>query len=173
MATLEELKQEATELGITFSANIGAEKLTAKIEDFYKSQETSEKEILEAMAKKEAEAKEEKSEEKSAVSGNKELTKKAKIKAAEDRAKETRVITIIDNDQRVNNQTTVATVNCSNAHFDLGTVHIPLNVPVEVRQGHIDVLKGVEIPQHVKDPQTGLHKVYVRPRYSISFEQMD
>ena len=48
MATLQELKQEATELGIEFSANIGAAKLAEKIENFYSSQENSEKEIQEA-----------------------------------------------------------------------------------------------------------------------------
>ena len=164
MATLEELKQEATELGINFSANIGAEKLSAKIDEFYKSQETSDVEILVA----EKEAAKEKSEEKSAVKGKKSLADKAKD--AEVRAKKTRVIIITDNDQRVNNQTTVATVNCSNMYFDLGTVHIPLNLPVEVRQGHIDVLAGVEIPLHIKDPKSGLTVTTIRKRYSISYE---
>ena len=46
--TLEELKQEAKDLGITFVPNISAAKLAAKIEAFYESQETSDKEILEA-----------------------------------------------------------------------------------------------------------------------------
>lgn len=164
--TLEELKQEAKDLGIKFVPNISAEKLAIKIEEFYESQETSDKEILEAAV----EAKE-KSEEKSAVSGKTGAVEKARI--AEEYARKTRIITIIDNDQRVNNQTTVATVNCSNMYFDLGTAHIPLNVPVEVKQGHIDVLKGVEIPQHVKDPVSGLHRVNIRPRYTISYESFE
>lgn len=164
--TLEELKQEAKDLGIKFVPNISAEKLAIKIEEFYESQETSDKEILEAAV----EAKE-KSEEKSAVSGKTGAVEKARI--AEEYARKTRIITIIDNDQRVNNQTTVATVNCSNMYFDLGTAHIPLNVPVEVKQGHIDVLKGVEIPQHVKDPVSGLHRVNMRPRYTISYESFE
>ena len=164
--TLEELKQEAKDLGIKFVPNISAEKLAIKIEEFYESQETSDKEILEAAV----EAKE-KSEEKSAVSGKTGAVEKARI--AEEYARKTRIITIIDNDQRVNNQTTVATVNCSNMYFDLGTAHIPLNVPVEVTQGHIDVLKGVEIPQHVKDPVSGLHRVNIRQRYTISYESFE
>lgn len=164
--TLDELKQEAKELGIKFVPNISAEKLAIKIEEFYESQETSDKEILEA-----AVAVKEKSEEKSAVSGKDSKVEKAR--KAEEYARKTRVITIIDNDQRVNNQTTVATVNCSNMYFDLGTAHIPLNVPVEVKQGHIDVLKGVEIPQHVKDPVSGLHRVNMRPRYTISYESFE
>ena len=64
MATLQELKQEATGLGITYSANIGVDKLQAKIDEFYESQETSGSEILAAVERQEAM---EKSEEKSAV----------------------------------------------------------------------------------------------------------
>ena len=167
--SLDELKKEAKELGINFSANIGEEKLQSKIDEYYESQETSGKEIQEAVAKIEAE---EKSEEKSAVSGNPKANRIAKAKAAEAKARKTKVITIIDNDQRVNNQTTVATVNCSNMYFDLGTVHIPLNIPVEVKQGHINSLKELKIPLHVKDAKTGLHKMMLRPRYTISYEDM-
>lgn len=167
MATLEELKQEATELGINFSANIGAEKLSAKIEEFYKSQETSGKEIQEAVEKKA----EEKSEEKSAVKGK--LSPIERARKAEEAARKTRIITITDNDSRENNQTTVAVANCTNAYFDLGTVYIPLNVPVEVKQGHIDALQGVEIPMHAKDPKSGLNTTVMRRRYSISFENIE
>ena len=165
--SLDELKKEAKELGINFSANIGEEKLQSKIDEYYESQETSGKEIQEAV--KEVE---EKSEEKSAVSGNeKKQTKGERIAAAKRRAEETRVVTIIDNDQRVNNQTTSCTANCSNEFFDLGQIVLPLNTPVEVRQGHIDTLREVTIPQHVKDSKTGLSRVEMRPRYSISFER--
>ena len=167
MATLEELKQEATELGINFSANIGAAKLTEKIDEFYKSQESSGEEIQAAIEKKEAT---EKSEEKPAVKGNEKASRVARAKENENRARKTRIVTIVDNDVRENNQTTVAIANCSNMYFDLGTVYIPLNVPVEVKQGHIDVLNGVEIPLHGKDPKTGLTATTVRKRYSISYE---
>ena len=168
MATIEELKQEATELGISFNQNIGADKLQAKIDAYYESQETSGNEILAAVEKQEAM---EKSEEKSAVNDNGKSNDLAKfVSAAEAAARKTRVVTITDNDQRENNQTTVAVVNCSNLYFDLGTVYIPLNVPVEVRQGHINVLLETEIPLHVKDPKTGLSTLAMRKRYSVSYE---
>lgn len=168
MTTIEELKQEATELGISFNQNIGADKLQAKIDAYYESQETSGNEILAAVEKQEAM---EKSEEKSAVSDNGKSADLAKfVNAAEAAARKTRVVTITDNDQRENNQTTVAVVNCSNLYFDLGTVYIPLNVPVEVRQGHINVLLETEIPLHVKDPKTGLSTLAMRKRYSVSYE---
>ena len=99
------------------------------------------------------------------------VTISEKIRAAKEAAMKTVVVTVIDNDSRVNNQTTTAPVNCSNRYFDLGTVHIPLNEPVEVMQGHIDVLKDVVIPHHVSDPKTGLSKVVTRKRYTIQYEQ--
>lgn len=169
MATIEELKQEAKDLGIKFVPNISAEKLATKIEEFYQSQETSDAEILQVPE----EVVEEKSEEKSAVKGKDgKLSRHAKAKIAEENANKTRVITIIDNDTRENNQTTVAVANCSNLYFDLGTVYIPLNVPVEVRQGHINVLKELEIPLHTKNPKTGLSETRMRPRYTISYEDI-
>ena len=171
MSKIEDLKQEATELGISFNQNIGADKLQAKIDEWYKSQETSGNEILAAVEKQEAM---EKSEEKSAVKDNKEsaFNIHAYAKKAEEAARKTRVVTITDNDQRENNQTTVAVVNCSNVYFDLGTVYIPLNVPVEVRQGHINVLSETEIPLHVKEPKTGLSTLTMRKRYAISYEDV-
>jgi len=164
MATLQDLKQEATDLGIEFSANIGAAKLAEKIEGHYKSQETSGEEIQAAVAAKEQ------SEEKPAVKGKEDRYSRAKKR--EDNARKTRIITVTDNDTRENNQTTVAVANCSNLYFDLGTVYIPLNIPVEVRQGHIDVLANVEIPLHVKDSKSGLFRTEIRKRYSISYEQV-
>lgn len=153
--TLDELKKEATELGIKFNVGIGEEKLKAKIEEFYESQETKvEPEVEEinpviSLAKK------------SGKTMN-DLASEAKA-----RANKFVIVTILDNDQRVNSQTTFAPVNCSNQFFDLGTMHIPLNVAVEVRQGFIDVLREIKIPQHVKDYKTGLSTYVMRPRYSI------
>ena len=161
--TLDELKQEAKDLGIEFSANIGKAKLQDKINAYYAGEETSGKEVLEAASKK-AEAVDEpgmSADVSSAI---------AKVKAD---ANKTRVVTIIDNDQRVNGQTTTCTVNCSNMYFDLNTIILPLNTPVEVRQGHINVLKELQIPQHVKDTKTNLSTVRLVPRYTISYENVE
>ena len=165
---IDELKQEASELGITFAKNIGAAKLKEKIDEFYESQETSEKEIVEAV--KASEKSEEKSAESGKVGGKSKGQRVAEARAA---AFKTRVVTIIDNDQRVNNKTTTCTVNCSNAHFDLDTILLPLNLAVEVKQGHLDVLKEIKIPQHVVDNRSGLSTARMVPRYTISYEQMD
>lgn len=157
---IEELKAEATSLGIQFPKNIGAATLKEKIDTFYESQETSGKEIQNAVEAKE------KSEKNSAENGN--LSKRERIAAAKAAANVERIVTIVDNDQRVNSQTTTAVVNCSNIHFDLGTMVIPLNIPVKVKQGHIDVLKDATISLHSKDQRTGLSVARPVARYSIT-----
>ena len=163
---LSALKQEAKDLGIEFSANISAAKLQEKIDAHYESQETSGKELEEAVAKVAAQ---EKSEEKPAVSGN--ISMAALARELYEKACKTVVVTIIDNDQRVNNQTTTVPVNWSNQYYDLGTMSFPLNTPIEVQQGFINVLKECMIPHHVKDPKTNLSTTVMRQRYTISYEQ--
>ena len=156
METLEELRKEATELGIEFASNIGATKLRAKIDEFYESQESP---IVVSEVEDEVE-------EITPVVAGKSMREVAL--EMRNRANKVKVVVVIDNDQRVNNQTTVATVNCGNSYFDLGTMHIPLNVPVEIKQGFIDVLLEIKIPQHVKDIKSGLNSVVMRPRYSVT-----
>lgn len=160
MSTLEELKQEADDLGLSYAKNVSANKLQEKIEQYYESQETSGP-ALEAIVAQEAVKPK-------STAGAKSLNEKiAKAKAA---AEETRIVTIIDNDQRVNNQTTTCTVNCSNEYFDLGTIILPLNEKIEVRMGHLKTLEQVKIPLHMRDNKTGLSTVKLRPRYTISYE---
>lgn len=164
MSTLQELKQEADELGVTYNKNIGANKLQEKIEQFYEAQETSGPAIEAAVVEKEAKASEP-----AKPSAD---PKAAKRLAREKAARETKIVTIIDNDQRVNNQTTTCTVNCSNAFFDLGTRILPLNEKIEVAVGHLRTLEQVKIPLHVRDNKTGLSVVKLRPRYTISYENV-
>jgi len=164
MSTLQELKQEADELGLTYNKNIGAAKLSEKIEAFYEGQETSGPALEAAVAEKEKTA--------TKKADTVEDPKIAKRIAREKAARETKIVTIIDNDQRVNNQTTTCVVNCSNSYFDLGTRILPLNEKIEVAMGHIRTLQEVKIPLHVRDNKTGLSMVKMRPRYSISFESI-
>lgn len=167
MSTLDDLKAEADDLGVAYNPRIGEKKLKERIEDFYKAQETSGPAVTEAVeekakATKPAEAKE---------LTRAEIEKQKRI-MREQAARKTRIISVIDNDQRVNNQTTTCVVNCSNEYFDLGTKVLPLNEKIEVAQGHINVLKSVQIPLHVKNTQTGLSSVRLRPRYTINYEDM-
>jgi hypothetical protein len=161
MSTLQELKQEADELGVSYAKNVSANKLQEKIEAFYEAQETSGPALEAVVAEEEAKPKKESAAAKSLSD---------KINAAREKAEQTRIVTIIDNDQRVNNQTTTCTVNCSNEYFDLGTIILPLNEKIEVRMGHLKTLEQVQIPLHMRDNKTGLSTVKMRPRYTISYE---
>ena len=165
MAT-EELKQEAKELGIKFNPQIGDEKLQEKIDAHYESQETSGVEIQEAVIAKEAA--EETVVTKPAVSGKKTMGQIAR--EIYDKARETSVVIITDNDQRVNNQTTTCKANWSNEYYDLGSRIFPLNMAIEVPNGFIQVLREVQIPHHIKNNQTGLFETRMRNRYSVSNE---
>ena len=151
------LKQEATDLGITFSPNIGLEKLKSKIAEYYQGVEDRE----------DAEAESEKPEAVSNEAGQN--INKIALELFE-KAKKTRVVTITDNDQRVNSQTTVCQANWSNMFYDMGTRKFPLNIAIEIPQGFIDVLNEVRIPHHAKDPKTGLSATTMKPRYSIHYE---
>jgi hypothetical protein len=167
--TLDELKVEAAELKIEFHPNISAPKLAEKIEAFYKASESESApdtsgegetgdQDAEAEAQKEVDS-----------SNFQDYIHKQKRDA-----EKTSIVTIIDNDSRVNNITTTLTVSCSNEYFDLGTVILPLNERVEVRQGHLNVLRDLRIPQHVKsiaDPSISV--MVMRPRYSIQYENTE
>jgi len=157
--TIEELREEAEQLGIVYNKNIGADKLAIKIEEHYTALENG----TPAPTVKVTEVAETKS-----AKGYRPIGVRAKeAKAA---ALVTHIVVITDNDQRENNLTQVVSINCSNDYFDLGTVRVPLNVPVELAQGYINVLEEIRIPMHTRDQRTGLGKTVVRNRYSIAYQ---
>jgi len=158
MATLDELKIEADELGVKYSPNIGEAKLSEKIEAHYKSVESGTPKAVEPEVKEKT---------KSETKVKKTFAQRAI--ESEKRAKEKHIIIITDNDQRENNLTTTVSVTCGNEHFELGTKRIPLNLPVEVEQGFINVLKEIVIPLPVR-AMDGTMKTSMRRRYSISYE---
>lgn len=166
MSDLQALKQEADDLGVMYNKNITAERLQAKIDEFYENQETSGPALLSVVQEEEENASKEVKEAKS-----KEMRDYETRIKREKEARKTKIVTIIDNDQRVNNHTTTCTVNCSNEFFDLGTRILPLNEKIEVAVGHLRTLERVKIPLHVRDPKTGLSTVRLRPRYTISYAQ--
>jgi len=161
---LEELRKEATDLGITYGKTLGAEKLAEKIEAFYEAQETAGPAVVEEVEEAE-EAVVEVEKPKLSVKAQRTKTRMAREKSA----RELKIVTIVDNDQRVNNHTTTCTASCANEFFDLGTIRLPLNERIEVSMGHIRTLQSVQIPLHVRNTKTGLSAVRMRPRYAISF----
>jgi len=171
MSDIKELKAEADQLGVKYSPNIGASKLQEKIDQNYEAQETSGKALAQVVEKVEKQESEQPVASSSSKGGWNDTKRRALSKQREAAARKTKVITIIDNDQRVNNQTTTCTVNCGNASFDLGQMTLPLNMEVEVMTGHINVLTALHVLQHQKDPKTGMSTPIQRPRYTISFSQ--
>ena len=147
--SIEELKQEADELGIVYNKSIGADKLAAKIEEFYASRESAGAVV---------------------ATKSKPRTIREHALEAKTRAEQTKIVTITDNDQRENNLTQIVSVTCANRHFDLGTKRIPLNIPVELEQGFIDVLNEIKIPMHVFNQSTGKTTTSLRNRYSVVVE---
>ena len=184
---LDELKEEAAILGIEHHPNIGAAKLKERIDAYYEELESKEPSATVEMVDEEA-ADEDDQTGAGADAGNpvadaglkpqtsvhvpdgkRKLSMRefARQNAAEMR--KTRIVTINDNDKRVNDKTTTALVNCTNERFDLGTRMIPLNERVEVRVGHIKILEEIMIPQHVENRKTGMCDYTLRPRYSIQY----
>jgi len=51
MSELEDLRKEATDLGITFGKTLGADKLRNKIDQFYEQKETSGAQVVEAVTR--------------------------------------------------------------------------------------------------------------------------
>lgn len=159
--SFDDLKTEAASLNIKYNANITQEGLAAKIESFYKASEAESKVTV-------VEPPEGSEEETKAIDTS---NLQVYIQEQKRKAEKTKIVTIIDNDSRVNNQTTSCTVSSSNNYFDLGTVILPLNERVEVRQGHLNVLSELKIPQHIKNPKDPAISVMVmRPRYTIQYE---
>jgi len=162
MAKIDELKLEADELGVKYSPNIGEAKLAAKVDEHYKSLETGAPEPKEEVLEDEVEAT-------AKVEEAKAMTMHQLAVEEEKKARVTHIIVVTDNDQRENNLTSTVPVTCGNAYFELGTSRIPLNVPVEVEQGFINVLKEVMIPLPVKK-MNGDVVTSMRRRYSVSYE---
>ncbi len=87
--TLDELKKEATDLGIAFSANIGEAKLQEKIDAYYEKKAVADT-VPEVSAKGKAVIEERE---------DPELIWKRHILKQREDAYKTRVVTIVDNDQ--------------------------------------------------------------------------
>jgi hypothetical protein len=164
--TIDDVKAEARELKISFKENISTEKLLEKIEAKYKANEEESALIITDSDTESSESDEDKEAAFNTLTLNEFIHKQKR------EAEKTRIVTIIDNDSRINNQTTTCTVSASNEFFDLGTIILPLNERVEVRQGHLNVLSELKIPQHIKNPKDPSISVMVmRPRYTIQYEQ--
>ena len=173
---IDELKEEAASLGIEHHPNIGAAKLKERIDQHYEELEKDEPSVsVEVQAETQEDEEEQKptaapQTSKHVPDGKRRMSMQEFDAHNAREMRNTRIVTIIDNDKRINDKTTTAVVNCTNGRFDLGSRIIPLNERVEVRQGHIEILAAILIPQHVEDPKKpGMMTTVMRPRYSIQY----
>lgn len=174
MATLKELKVEATELGLTFAPNITEAKLAIKIVDHKAGLVTEDKKEVEEVNSDIVQMIEE-------VVENKSPAQKRNPNIAETAARlrtaavVTRVVTISNNDKRDNHVTSTCYLSCENQYFAVSRI-VPLDIPVEIEQCLIDQAKASEIMLHVDElingQRTGNKTNKMVKRYMVSFEDL-
>lgn len=163
--SLQELKDEATALGLDFTGMKSKAEIAQLIENHFESQAAGD--LIQ-----EAPEVEEKETPLSAIPGKRgggnpmlALARDMKVKAMKKR-----VVRITNNDKRENHLTTTAYLSCENQYFGISRL-VPLDVPVELEQCLIDVAKSIEIVLHIDDgSRTGNREPKLVKKYVVSYE---
>lgn len=167
--TLEELKAEADVLGITYNKNIGADKLSEKIEAYYQSQAAGDSVQVQAEPEEEPEAP------KKGAKLDKEAAKRKMIADAKAEAMKLRRVTITNNDTRENSVLTADYFGFENQHFGKSLL-VPFNIPCELPQCILNVINETWVTLHVDEIVDGRrtgNKVPKRmKKYNISYEDV-
>lgn len=171
--TLEELKAEADVLGIEYNKNIGASKLNEKVEAYYESQAAGDS--VKVQAEPEAVKEVKKSSGKEETEAERVVRKRTEVMDAKTKAFKTRVVTITNNDPRENSVITADYFGFENQHFGKSLL-VPFNVPVELPQGIIEVIKStpMTIPtdEIIGGRRTGNKIASQARKYNISYEDV-
>jgi hypothetical protein len=172
--TLEELKAEADVLGVSYSPNIGASKLSDKIEAYYTNQAAGDSVKVQAEVK-EDEPVVKATGSKGETEAQRVIRKRKEVMDAKTAAFKTRVVTVSNNDTRENGVITADYFGFENQHFGKSLL-VPFNVPVELPQGIIEVIKSTPMTIHTDEiiggRRTG-NKVATQARkYNISYEDV-
>lgn len=166
--TLEELKAEADVLGIEYNKNIGAAKLSEKIEAYYESQAAGDS------VKVQAKPEEVKEEAPVKASGklDKEGIKRKMIADAKAKAMNTRIVTVTNNDTRENGVLDADYFGFENQHFGKSLL-VPFNVPVELPQCIINVIEKTYVMLHADEfidgRRTGNKVTKRMKKYNVSY----
>lgn len=171
MSDRTELLLKAEELGLNFPKNIPTLKLEELIIESLESEvnpsEVDEESLVDDFV-------EEPSEEVEKVSNKlPELELRRNIiRNARERAYATQIVTITNRDNRENDFMTTAYLSFENQHFGLSKL-VPLDIPVELEQGLIDVAESTMITLHkdeiVAGKRTG-NKVPVQvKKFAVSY----
>lgn len=190
---MEELKAEATGLGLDFKGMKSKKEVHQLIEDFYESQAADglvkSIEDVDALEESATEAEdigdivaaepttvvakvEKKVEAKRKLSPREFMSQLARENKA--KAMKTRVVRLTNNDKRESHVTTTAYLSCENQFFGLSKI-VPLDTPIELEQCLIDVAKDVTIMLHVdevddKGRRTGNQTHKPVKKFVISYE---
>lgn len=170
MTTRKELLDKAGELNLQFPKNISTVKLEELIIETLKDEVTPPT-IPDIPVDSEPEQK---------VSSNKKIDilehQRNCIKSAKEKAFATRIVTLTNKDNRENNAVTTAYLSFENQHFGLSKL-VPLDVPVELEQGLIDVAEATTITLHkdeIVDGKSTGNKVPVQvKKFAISYSNME
>ena len=182
MTERDELKSEATELGVDFKGNISNDKLKALVIAAREEAEGDTDELIddapESPAMKPAEPDEEvaKPETIAPLTGTPaqqaRSKQRQKIKAAKKRSFALSVVTITNRDNRENDIMTSVYLSFENQHFGLSK-HIPLDVPVQVEQALIDIAESTSMTLHraeiVNGKPTGNKIAKSVKKFSVSY----
>jgi len=166
--TMEELKAEATSLGLDFKGNISKKELGQLIEDHYESQaaddfiKVQEVEVVQDVVE--------------SPKGNisKDLQMKLLIAKLKAEALKKRIVTISSNDKRTNDIETTAYLSMENQHFSVGR-YVPLDIPVELEQCLIDIALTTVIILHRDEittdgKRTGNKVATPTRKFNVSFQ---
>lgn len=168
MTAREDLINEANELGLEFKKNVKTTKLAEMVAEA-KGEPVP---IAETPPPSPA-VKEEKVED-PAPKEDKYAARKREIAERRAKAFETQVVTLTNKDNRENDHMTTALLSFENQYFGLSKI-VPLDVPVELEQGLINVAEETMMTLHkdeiINGKRTG-NKVAVRTKkFAISYGQ--
>lgn len=163
--SFDELKKEATDLGLDLSELKSKAKLQAAIDKFYDN------------ASQDADIAKEKIEE-DVIEPKQKLNKKDRlkqlVKEARKAAFKKRKVIITNNDKRDSHMTTTAYLAFENQYFEKALV-VPLDEVVELEQGLIDCAKASKIVHHVDEvlngKRTGNKVPKLVKKYGVSYEE--
>jgi hypothetical protein len=157
--TLDKLKQEADQLGIEYAKNIGAEKLSAKIEEFYAKE--SEGSVVEEAPVEVAKENSAKSDDRFAETGAKTLAEHIAI--IKKREAETKVVKITMVDRR-------ESANATHAYFSNGdaSMNVPLDVFVEMPNSLIYLAEKAKALTHIDENGQSVPKM--QKKYVVEYK---
>ena len=167
--TIEELREEATELGLTYSQNIGAAKLSVKIDEYYEKQSAGD--IVEDIVEEiEVEVKKPATKAKSA-SETAEQKFRRESKERQVAALKTKIVTITNTDKRESHVETMAYLSCG-----VVSKRVPLDIPIELEIALIEVARTSTVSTHVDEVVKGVRTGNKVPKtvrkYVVSYEDI-